>query len=151
MERSGAVEKKILVVDGDVTRHERLVQLLAGRRFKVTTARSAPDAWGRLPIERPHLILLETMLPTGTEGFHFVWKLRGHTDSLLARTPIVIVSRIHKATALNLFPDLNDGHYTPEEFLPIQAFFDQPVDHDRLVRTISELVDAGAAPSSGSR
>lgn len=151
MERSEATEKKILVVDTDVTQHERLARLLAGERFEVTTARSAPDAWERLHIERPHLILLETMLPTGTEGFHFVWRLRGHGDTLLARTPIVIVSRIHKATTLNLFPDLNDGHYTPHEFLPIQAFFNKPVDHDHLMRTISELVNVGAALTGGSR
>ena len=131
--------KRILIVDPACRPQDPLVHLLTARNYKVTVASSAKFAWRSLAEERPDLVLLETMLPTGTEGFHLVWQVRGHPDERLRRTPIVILSRIHQTTPLKLFPDLRDGHYAAHDYLPVQAFIDKPVDPDALLRTVASL------------
>ncbi len=141
--------KKILIVDPGSGPHDPLVHLLQANNYKVTVAESAEFAWRSLTADRPNLVLLETMLPSGTEGFHWVWQVRSHPDQRLSRTPIVIVSGIHQTTPIKLFPDLRDGHYAAGDFLPVQGFIDKPIDHQALLQTISSLF-AGKSRLPGS-
>ena len=139
MQKLSVSRKKILVVDPDSGPHDPVVNLLIAENYKVSLADSADRAWEALRLDHPDLVLLETMLPTGTEGFHLVWRLRDDPDERLSQTPVLIVSRIHQTTALNLFPDFHDGHYRAHEFLPVQGFLDKPVDHERLRLAVSEV------------
>lgn len=139
MSRLDPDRKKILIVDPACGAHDPLVHRLTASNYEVTVAGSAKFAWRSLTETRPDLVLLETMLPSGTEGFHLVWRVRDHPDERLRQTPIVIVSRIHQTTPLNLFPNLRDGHYAAHDYLPVQGFIDKPVDHHTLLRTIANL------------
>ena len=135
-----AADKKILLVDPRAEYHDPVVHLLTSNSYEVSIARSIDEAWTSINSDQPNLILLETMMPHGTEGFHLVWRLRKHPDRRMSRTPIVIVSGIHKTTSLNLFPTHRDGHYRACDFLPVQGFLDKPVDHNTLVTTIADML-----------
>lgn len=139
MEGLEAGDKKILVVDPRVERNDPVVNLLTSNSYIVSIARSIDEAWGSIHSDQPNLILLETMMPHGTEGFHLVWRLRKHPDRQMSQTPIIIVSKIHQTTSLNLFPTHRDGHYRVCDFLPVQGFLDKPVDHNKLVITIADM------------
>ena len=139
MKESAKYQKKILVVDPQVGLYDPVIHALTTNDYQVSSVDSIEKAWAALYSSRPDLILLETMVPEGTEGFHLVWKLRQHPDRQLSKTPVVIVSDIHQTTSLNLFPDLKDGHYRATEFLPVQGFLDKPVDHEILLKTVAGI------------
>ena len=131
---------KILVVDDDpdIVRATRLV--LEAQGYRVVSAASAAEGKRALAAERPDLILLDVMMPTGTEGFHFVWDLRNDPDPARRDTPIVVMSAIHRTTDLRLYPEEADQEYAPGEFLPVQAFLDKPVDLSELVHVVQNVL-----------
>lgn len=132
--------KKILIADPECGPKSPLSQLLQSRNFEVTRAASVDEAWRILLTDHPHLLLMEPMMPAGTEGFHLVWRLRDHPDAKVSRVPVIVLSRIHHTTKLKLFPDLMDGHYHPSEFLPVQAFLDKPFDESVLLKTMDNVI-----------
>ena len=68
--------KRILVVDDDPDIVESLKIVLENADFDVDTATTVSDGLAQVESKQPDLILLDIMMPHGTEGFHFVWKLR---------------------------------------------------------------------------
>ena len=132
--------KKILIADAECGPKSPLSQLLESRNYEVMRSASIDDTWRVLLAERPQLLLMEPMMPAGTEGFHLVWKLRDYPDEEVSRLPIIVLSHIHHTTKLNLFPNLTDGHYHAHEFLPVQAFLDKPVDERMLLETMDDII-----------
>ena len=78
-------------------------------------------------------------MPTGTEGFHVVWKVRQLEDEHLRDVPIIMATGIHEHTELRFYPENTDGTYKPGEFLPVQGWIDKPV---RVQELRSKITDA---------
>ncbi len=134
--------QKILVIDDDPDMVEVMRVVLESRGYRVSSAASAPEGMARAEQERPDLILLDVMMPTGTEGFHFVWSLRNHRDPSLRNVPIIVVSALHRTTDLRFYPQAADTTYAPGEFLPVQDFVDKPIDPTDLVRRVERVLKA---------
>jgi len=139
-----AEQAKILVVDDDPDITESLSLVLEGAGYDVEVANTPEDAVRKAEEWQPSLILLDVMMPDGTEGFHFVWKLRNEYDAPLSEVPIVILSAIHSTTRLRFYPDQTDGKYEPGEFLPVQGFIDKPVKPTALLRKVRDTLAADA-------
>ncbi len=135
-----AEEAKILIVedDPDIVESVRLVLESAG--YQVDSALTLQEAFEKVVEFRPDLILLDIMMPDGTEGFHFVWKLRNQYPPEVANIPIVILSAIHSTTNLRFYPDESDGTYEPGEFLPVQGVIDKPVEPHVLIDRIRKVL-----------
>jgi len=133
---------KILVVDDDPDVVEATQLVLEAKGYQVVTAGSAEAGLKQVAAERPDLILLDVMMPEGTEGFHFVWTLRRDQDPQLRDTPIIILSGIHDRTKLRFYPDQSDGTYEAGEYLPVQEFVDKPIDAEDLVRRVERVLGA---------
>ncbi|MCD6351654.1 MAG: response regulator [Armatimonadetes bacterium] len=135
-----AKEAKILVVedDPDIIESVRLVLESAG--YEVDSATSVPEALEKVEEVKPDLILLDIMMPDGTEGFHFVWKLRNQYPEPVNNTPILVLSALHSTTTLRFYPDESDGTYEPGEFLPVQGFIDKPVEPHVLLDEIAKVL-----------
>jgi CheY-like chemotaxis protein len=131
---------RILIIEDDPDVVAATRSLLERRGYRVTAATDAPEGRRRVEEDRPHLILLDVMLPRGTEGFHFVWSLRNHPDPVLRETPVVVMSAIHRTTDLRLYPEIADQEYAPGEFLPVQAFLDKPFVVSELVRVVERVL-----------
>lgn len=131
---------RILVVDDDLDIVEILRLVLQSADYQVETAHSAAQGFEKLEAFRPNLILLDVMMPEGTEGFQFVWKLRNEYPPELAQTPIIILSAIHETTKLRFYPDQTDGTYRPGEFLPVQGFIDKPAAPHSLLSKIDQVL-----------
>jgi DNA-binding response OmpR family regulator len=132
--------KKILVVDDDPDIVESLRVVLESRSYQVLSASNAEEAQEQVRKERPDLIILDIMMPRGTEGFHFVWNLRNDASSGCQDVPILVLSAIHDTTSLRFYPDQSDGTYSPGEFLPVQDFLDKPVEPKELLRRVENLL-----------
>jgi CheY-like chemotaxis protein len=132
-----AKETRILVVEDDVDAADAVKTILDAEGYQVTMADSPTKAWEAVRAQRPDLIILDVMMPSGTEGFHFVWDLRNAEDEALRDLPIVVLSAIHEGTPLRFYPTEGDGTYAPGEYLPVQAFLDKPVEPKQLLAQIA--------------
>jgi CheY-like chemotaxis protein len=131
---------KILVVDDDPDLREVLRIVLVDKGYSVVLAENGPKGLEIADRERPDLLLLDVMMPEGTEGFHVVWKLRNLSDPYFQDVPIIILTAIHQQTALRFYPDSGDGTYEAGEFLPVQGFVDKPIEPQVLVKEIERVL-----------
>ena len=136
-----AENAKILVVDDDPDIVESIRMVLESADYEVEEAGSAAEALEKVSTWHPDLILLDVMMPDGTEGFHFVWKLRNQYPAPDNEIPIIILSAIHNTTKLRFYPDHTDGTYQPGEFLPVQGFIDKPAEPSTLLAKIKETLE----------
>jgi len=133
---------KILVVDDDPDIVEAMRLVLEGKQHQVETAGSAEEAEAQTVAFRPDLILLDIMMPEGTEGFQFVWKLRNQMPEEVRNTPVVVLSAIHSKVDLRFYPEESDGTYEPGEYLPVQAFIDKPAAPHELLNRVESVLAA---------
>ena len=123
-----STRKRVLVVDDD----EQILDLFLdvfGRddRFEVKTAKTGYDAGLLTEKFKPHLILLDYMLPD-INGNLVCERVRANAE--LADTRIVVVSGVVKQDEIDAL--LNNG---------ADDFFKKPFNIDELVKRVAELLD----------
>ncbi|MCJ7822711.1 MAG: response regulator [Armatimonadetes bacterium] len=133
----------VLVVEDDPDFAEIVTTALESAAFTVVTAANKDEGLALARGRRPDCIVLDVMMPAGTEGFHFVWELRKDAEQEVRETPILILTAIHGQTGLRFYPDQSDATYGPNEYLPVQEFLDKPVDPVKLVEVVKSLVARG--------
>lgn len=137
---------RILVVEDDVDTADALRVLLESAGYAVLFAPDGGAAFDLAQKEIPDLIIADVMMPSGTEGFHFIWRLRRDGGDPVKDVPIIVVSAIHKTVPLQLYPEKSDSVYGPNEYLPVQAFLDKPIQPARLLDEIERLLAEKGAP-----
>jgi CheY-like chemotaxis protein len=90
---------KILVVDDDPKICGAVRLALEANGHEVATASSKEEAEAVVVEYKPDLMLVDVMMPEGTEGFHLVWKIRQIEDEAVKGVPIVMVTGIHQTRA----------------------------------------------------
>ena len=133
---------KILVIDDDADLVETLRLVLESKGYRVCGAHDPERGMEMVKSERPDLILLDIMMPHGTEGFHFVWSLRQQPDEYSRGVPVIVLSAIHEKTGLRFYPDDGDSTYKAGEYLPVQDFVDKPVDPAQLLERVQRVLAA---------
>jgi CheY-like chemotaxis protein len=128
--------RNILVVDDDPDVVDYLTHVLQKHDYRVVSARDAEEAMVKVETENPDLIVLDIMMPKGTEGFHFIWKLRGRSEPEYRNIPIIVLTSIHETTKMKFYPDESDGYYGPGEYLPVEGFMDKPASEEELIRQV---------------
>lgn len=136
--------RKVLVVDDDPDVTDYVKRILEKHSFAVLAAADATQAMSAVEAERPDLIILDVMMPTGTEGFHFTWQLRARPEAELRNIPIIVLTAIHDTTSLRFYPDQSDNVYAPGEYLPVEAFIDKPVDEEKLLQNVNRVLASAA-------
>jgi len=132
---------RILIVDDDRDLVAALTMALSGRGFTVLAAHDPAAGQAVAEAERPDLILLDVMMPSATEGFHFVWQMRRRDEAYFREVPILIISAIHQQTELRFYPESGDGTYRAGEFLPVQGFIDKPIDPEDLIARVTHALE----------
>jgi len=131
---------KILLVDDEPSILRTLEIALQHQGHDVCKAQCPDEALERVEACRPDLVILDVMMPSGTEGFQTVWRIRQLEDEALKDVPIIMATGLHEHTEMRFYPDKTDGTYTPGEFLPIQGWIDKPVKPQVLLDKIKELL-----------
>jgi CheY-like chemotaxis protein len=127
---------KILMIDDDPDMVLAARLCLEGAGHQLADARNAATGLRRLPEIQPDLIILDVMMDSATEGFQTALQLRS-TDpaspfAAFRRVPIVMLTALHSTTDLRFAPD--------EDYLPVDAFLDKPIDPEQLIRTVKALL-----------
>ncbi len=129
---------KILIVDDDPDIVEAMRLPLAANNYQVVSASSAREGLEKIPRERPDLIILDVMMETATEGFHFVYKLRDESPDSpykdFKSLPVLMITAIHQSTAFRFSPKTDDS------FLPVEDFIEKPVEPKLLLEKVSKLL-----------
>jgi CheY-like chemotaxis protein len=107
---------------------------------EVLTAASKEEGEATAIESKPDLMIVDVMMPEGTEGFHLVWKIRQMEDEALKNVPIMMVTGLHQTTEMRFYPEQTDGTYQPGEFLPVQGWLDKPVKVDQLLSKVGALL-----------
>ena len=87
--KSKNATQRALVVEDDEATRELMRRLLVGEGWNVGIARNGRDALAWLAAEKPHLILLDLLMPE-MDGFEFLAKLRETPE--FGAIPVVIVT-----------------------------------------------------------
>ncbi|MDZ7337111.1 MAG: response regulator [candidate division KSB1 bacterium] len=123
---------KILIVDDDADFVEINKRVLETNGYQTAVAYNPEEAWATLSTWQPDLIMLDVMMPTGTEGFHFAYRLRA--DTQYRHIPVLMVTHINQVAEFRFSPE-TDG-----DFLPVEDFIEKPVRPEELVRRVESLL-----------
>jgi CheY-like chemotaxis protein len=128
--------KHILIVDDDPDQRLTVRLPLEAAGYQVTEAKSSDEGLEMVKKVKPDLIVLDVMMDTTTAGFQLAIALKNpDSDSEYKEfrdTPIIMLTAIHTTTPLRFSPD--------EDYLPVQEFFEKPVDPEKLLAKIKELL-----------
>ena len=128
-------KKRVLVVDDE----ENAIQIIKTRlesepnQYEVIVAKSGEEALKLAENQKPHLILLDIMMP-GVNGIEVCDMIRHNPD--LAKTPIIIISAL-------------DDLKTQQECsrMGISAYITKPINGKLLDNKVQQVLEeAGSAP-----
>jgi CheY-like chemotaxis protein len=126
----------ILIVDDDPDMVEALSMPLEANGYRISHAANGALGLKMVRELKPDLIILDVMMETATAGFQVSLALRSPDPKseyvAYKDIPILILTSIHSTTPLRFGPD--------QDYLPVEAFIDKPVDPDRLVVQVGRLL-----------
>jgi len=123
---------KIIVIDDNTDYLFTMETFLQRNGFEVSTAADGQKGLDLIRRERPDLILLDIMMETLFSGFEVCKQVR--SDDALKDIPIIGISAMGDELEINYrqWPDFE--YFSPD------AFMDKPVDKQRLLQLIPEVI-----------
>ena len=133
---------KILVVDDDKDIQETMRIILEKSGFEVASAYNPEEGLAEVQAQKPDLVVLDVLMPSNYEGFDVARKIR--EELKMRDLPIIMLTAVHdvKKVSYRFAPN--------EEWLPVDYFFDKPVEPTVLVAKIREILNI-SAPDMESR
>jgi DNA-binding response OmpR family regulator len=119
---------KILIVDDDPDITFATGLFLKKAQHEVLTASNRADGMKAIDDERPDLIILDVMMEQADDGIAMAQELRRQG----CETPILMLTSVGKVTGFTYDED--------REMVPVNAFFEKPIQPDVLVQKINELL-----------
>ncbi len=128
--------EKILIIDDDDDLVYAMRLPLEAAGFKVSRAAGGDEGLKCVKDINPDLIILDVMMDTTTAGFQVSLALRNKDPksqyAAFRTIPILMLTAIHSTTPLRFGPD--------QEFLPVDAFIEKPIEPNALVARVRELL-----------
>lgn len=124
---------KILMIDDDKDLQEMTRLVLEKNGFEVLSAYNPEEGLQKVQSENPDLVILDVLMPSDFEGFEVARKIR--EELKLLKLPIILLTAVHgeKKVPYRFAPH--------EQWLPVDYFFDKPVQPDVLVTKIKEFLN----------
>ncbi len=131
--------KKILIVDDDPDIVEAMRMVLEAQNFEVSSAINGTGGLRKIKEVNPDLIILDVMMDQLTEGFQVTYTLKnaapGSEYAPFSKIPILMLTAISKETHMKFNPDKDN------EFLPVDAFLEKPVQPKILIEKVRKLLN----------
>jgi CheY-like chemotaxis protein len=124
---------KILIIDDDKDFQYATRIMLEKHGFEVASAYDPQQGIEKVQSEKPDLVILDVIMPSGFEGFEVAKKIREELN--MKQLPIILLTAVHveKKVPYRFAPH--------EEWLPVDYFYDKPVDSGVLVTKIKEFLN----------
>lgn len=126
----------ILIVDDDYDFLEINRLMLERAGYRVVTAAGPQQAFTKMEVEKPDLVISDLMMADLDSGFSFSRMIK--EDPRYANMPVIFSTSVSSALGFDFRPrsaeDMAHMH--------VDAYFDKPLDTVRLLSTIAELLAA---------
>jgi DNA-binding response OmpR family regulator len=119
---------KILIVDDDPDITFAIGLFLKKAQHEVLTASNRADGMTAIDDENPDLIILDVMMEQADDGIAMAQELRRQGCEI----PILMLTSVGKVTGFTYDED--------REMVPVNAFFEKPIQPDLLVQKVNELL-----------
>jgi len=123
---------KILIIDDDIDLVEAMRISLEAADFEVLDAQDGQKGFDMVKNQNPDLVILDVMMGTQDEGFHIAYQIRSDADT--TDVPVIMLTAVGQETGFSFDKDKD------EDFLPVDAFLEKPVDPDLLIETVKKHV-----------
>ncbi len=123
---------KILIIDDNPDFLFTMETFLKRNGFETVTAKDGQDGMDKIRKERPDLVLLDVMMELLFSGFEVCKQVR--RDPELKEIPIIGVSAMTDELGVRYDIEKDMEYFAPDEF------FEKPVDKEKLLATIKELL-----------
>lgn len=127
---------KVLIVDDDADFHTAIREMLQPAGYCVVSAYSEPEGLVMARREKPHVILLDIIMQSTTDGFEFCREAR--RDPLIKHTPILGISAFTERTGLRFSAD------SDADLFPVDGYLSKPVASEQLFAELKKLLSAEA-------
>jgi DNA-binding response OmpR family regulator len=121
---------KILIVDDDPDITFATELFLKKAQHEVLTASNREDGMKAIESANPDLIILDVMMEQADDGIAMAQELRRQGCEI----PILMLTSVGKVTGFTYDED--------QELVPVNAFFEKPIQPDLLVKKVNELLAA---------
>lgn len=121
--------RTVLLVDDDPVFLDATSAVLESH-YRVRTAGNGTEALAAIGAERPDVLVLDVMMDHLSEGFDLARKLKG--DPLTATLPIVMLTGVDQV--------FNVRMEVGESWVPADRYLEKPVEPEKLLATIAELL-----------
>lgn len=132
-------KKHVLIVDDDPDIVEAMRLILEAHEYEVTSAGNTADGLAAVKEIQPDVIILDVMMETDTDGFHFAYTLRnaepGTEFEPFKGIPILMLTAISQRTGMHFDPK------DDQDFLPVDDFVEKPVKSEALISKIKHLTE----------
>ena len=98
------MKKRILIVEDEMSIVQLLMMVLAKENYEVHTCQSGRDAIAKMKQIRPHLVLLDVMLP-GLDGAGIV-KIMSEDENLINIPVIVTSALVESQRMFQMYPQV---------------------------------------------
>ena len=123
---------KVLVIDDDNEFVEAVVNVLDAKGYEVDSAPDGKAGIAKAKEIKPHIILLDVMMTTKSEGFDVAREL--NRDKILKNVPIIMITGVRKEMKLPF------GFEPDESWLPVKSVLEKPIRPDVLLKTVEEYI-----------
>ena len=129
-------KKRILVVDDELDIRIFVSTVVETIGFEPIEAKNGSEAIERARLTKPHLVVLDIMMPKIEDSIQTYRQFR--TEENLALIPIIMLSAIAKKTFFHSLRMLNPqkGDPLPEP----EAYMEKPPDASELIRLIGNIL-----------
>ena len=125
----------ILIIDDDRDLVDSMRIILESKAYQVRTSYNGKEGFAEIERKIPDLLILDVMMSTDTEGFDLAYKLQRSPQ--YKKIPIIM---------LTSFPEKmkekgpEKFQYIMGEDWPVKRFFDKPIQPEKLLSTIAQLL-----------
>jgi DNA-binding response OmpR family regulator len=126
---------KIIIIDDNPDFRFTMETFLKRNGFETLTAEDGKNGMDMIEKERPDLILLDVMMESIYSGFDVCKSVQSNPD--LKDIPIIGISGM--GAELGVSPDKCGD----DDYFRVDEFFEKPVDKDKLLVRIQELLAEG--------
>lgn len=124
---------KIIIIDDNRDFLFTMETFLKRNGFETLTADDGQKGLDLIEKERPDLVLLDVMMETLFSGFEVCKRLRTSPD--LKNIPIIGISGMGDELGVHFDKQKDEEYFSPDDF------FEKPVDKEKLLSRIKELLE----------
>ncbi len=128
------VREKVLVVDDDAVFVDALSAVLESR-FDVMTAANGTEALARIADDKPDVVLLDVMMDHLSEGFEVARRLKD--DPATCHIAVIMLTAVDEV--------YNFRMEVEQSYVPHDRYLEKPVEPERLLEVIDEVLVAQRA------